>query len=175
VNNFYEATISAVKNPPQTAAWVLEPQLEEERPRDPCQPPPGGTQAPDAGLIAFAMAPRGPRLSLGRTCRIKSGRDFAQIKREGCRTVLGCMIANWQPCQPESRSRLGVITSGKIGGAVIRNRARRLLREAFRAHQHELSQPIDLILIARHSISGKRMSEVEKDLLSVLRKAKLLK
>ena len=67
------------------------------------------------------------------------------------------------------------MTSGKIGGAVVRNRARRLLREAFRLHQHDLSQPVDLILVARASIAGKNFGEVEKDFLNSLRKTGLLK
>ena len=70
---------------------------------------------------------------------------------------------------------MGVITSGKIGGAVIRSRARRLLRESFRLHQTELNQPLDLVLVARPSIVGKRFADVERDFLTTLRKAGLLK
>jgi ribonuclease P protein component len=56
----------------------------------------------------------------------------------------------------------------------VRSRARRLLRECFRLHQHDLRQPIDLVLVARPSILGKGFSEVEKDFLTTLRKAGLL-
>jgi ribonuclease P protein component len=70
---------------------------------------------------------------------------------------------------------LGVITAGKIGGAVVRNRARRLLRESFRLHQHDLSEPVDLVLVARQSIVGKGFADVERDFLTTLRKARLLK
>ena len=58
---------------------------------------------------------------------------------------------------------------------MVRNRARRLLRESFRLHQHELAQPVDLVLVARPSISGKGLADVEKDFLTTLRKAGLLK
>jgi ribonuclease P protein component len=114
------------------------------------------------------------RLRFGRAARIKQGRDFANVRREGERLVLGCLIANWHWLAGDSQSRLGVITSGKIGNAVVRNRARRLLREVFRLHQHELAQPVDLVLIARASIRGKGRAEVEKDFLTTLRKARLL-
>jgi len=71
--------------------------------------------------------------------------------------------------------RLGVVTSRKIGGAVVRSRARRLLRESFRQHQHELAQPVELVLVARPSIAGRAFAEVEKDFLMALNGANLLK
>jgi ribonuclease P protein component len=89
--------------------------------------------------------------------------------------VVGCLIANWQRLPAASASRLGVITAGKIGGAVVRNRARRLMRETFRLHQRELAGPVDLVLVARPSIVGKGFAEVERDFLTTLRRARLLK
>src|ERR1700742_3000472 len=114
------------------------------------------------------------RLKFGRAMRIKQGRDFSRVRKDGERLVYGCLIANWRKLPPESAPRLGVITSGKLGNAVVRNRARRLLREAFRSHQHDLAQPVDLVLVARASIVGKGFAEVEKDFLTTLRRAKLL-
>ena len=115
-----------------------------------------------------------PRLKFGRAMRIKQGRDFSRVRQEGERLVLGCMIANWRKLPADSTHRLGLVTSGKIGNAVVRNRARRLLREAFRRHQHDLTQPVDLVLVARNSIAGKEFAAVEKDFLTILRKAGLL-
>jgi ribonuclease P protein component len=88
--------------------------------------------------------------------------------------VCGCLIANWQAV-PAAASRLGVVTGARIGGAVVRSRARRLLRESFRLHQHELARPVDLVLVARPSIAGKGLAQVERDFLAALRKTGLLK
>jgi ribonuclease P protein component len=107
--------------------------------------------------------------------RLKQGRDFQRAKGQGKRLVQGCLIANWLELPAGSSTRLGVITSRKIGGAVIRNRARRLMRESFRLHQHEITQPVDLVLIARNSIVGKGIAEVERDYLTALQRARLLK
>jgi ribonuclease P protein component len=115
------------------------------------------------------------RLRFGRAARIKQGRDFARVRRVGERMVVGCLIANWQRLPADAASHLGVITAGKIGGAVVRNRARRLMRETFRLHQRELAGPVDLVLVARPSIVGKGFAEVERDFLVTLRKARLLK
>ncbi|MEI6390252.1 MAG: ribonuclease P protein component [Verrucomicrobiota bacterium] len=122
------------------------------------------------------MADETPRrLRLGRAARIKQSRDFGLVRQRGERLALGCLIANWRRLPAESPSRVGVITGRKIGGAVVRNRARRLLRETFRVHQHDLAGPVDLVLVARASIVGKPFAAVEKDVLTTLRKARLLK
>ena len=115
------------------------------------------------------------RFGFGREARLKTGRDFGVVRQKGQRLVNGCLIANWLRLPEGSTSRLGVITSGKIGHAVVRSRARRLLRESFRQHQKDLAQPLDLVLIARPSIAGKAFADVEKDFLTTLRKAGLLK
>jgi ribonuclease P protein component len=114
-----------------------------------------------------------PKASLGlpRARRIKQGRDFARARAEGRRLVQGCLIMNWIVLPPGSVSRVGVITMRKLGHAPARCRARRLLREAFRLRQHCLRAPVDLVLVARHSIAGRSYSEVERDFLSALQRA----
>jgi len=121
------------------------------------------------------MAAERPSLRFPRTMRLKLGRDFTGVRERGQRVAAGCLIANWQLLPGAAASRLGVITSRKLGSAVTRSRARRLLRETFRLHQHHLRQPVRMVLVARSSILGKQRAEVERDFLSALRKAKLLK
>ena len=113
------------------------------------------------------------RLPFPRSSRLKRPGEFARAKAEGRRLVCGCLIANVLPRPPGHTSRLGVVTSKKIGGAVVRSRARRLLRECFRLHQRELARPVDLVLVARPSIAGKKLADVELDLMRVLRQARL--
>ena len=114
-------------------------------------------------------------LGLPREMRIKQGRDFARIKSQGQRVYSGCLIANWLTLPAGSPTRLGVITGRKVGNAVVRSRARRLLREVFRIHQLKLTQPVDLVLVAQASIARKSFEEVERDFLAALRKAGLRK
>ena len=114
------------------------------------------------------------RRGLGRKSRLKLGRDFARVRQSGQRTVNGCLIANWLRLPQETASRVGVVVSKKVGGAVVRSRAKRLLRETFRVHQHELAEAVDLVLVARPSIAGRGFAEVEKDFLTTLRRAGLL-
>lgn len=115
------------------------------------------------------------RYRLRKDQRLKLGRDFARLRAEGRRMALGCLIANWLEAPGRSCSRVGVVVGRKVGDSTVRNRARRLLREVFRLHQWDLKLPVDLVLVARPSIVGKRYQEVEADFLQILGRAGLLR
>jgi ribonuclease P protein component len=104
---------------------------------------------------------------------LKQEGEFARARAQGRRLICGCLIANVLPRPGLPTARLGVVTGKKVGNAVARNRARRLMRESFRLHQHELAGPVDLVLVARPSIAGKKLAEVERDFLRVLRQARI--
>ena len=126
----------------------------------------GASRSRKAGPVACVWAAH---------LRLGQNRDFTRVRQQGERLALGCLIANWHRLPDGASPKLGVVTSRKIGGAVERSRARRLLRESFRLHQHELSQPVELVLVARNSIAGRDFAGVEKDFLAVLNRAGLLK
>jgi ribonuclease P protein component len=115
------------------------------------------------------------RLGLGRPQRLTQNRDFMRVRAQGQRLVVGCLIANWQALPEGAGPRLGVVTSKRIGNAVARSRARRLLRESFRHHQYELAKPVELVLVARPSIANCDYARVEQDFLTSLRRAGLWK
>ena len=117
-------------------------------------------------------APSHP-LGLPRERRITRGRDFMRARTEGQRLAVGCLLLNWADASG-GETRVGVITSRKIGKAVFRTRARRLLREAFRRNQHRVARKVDLVLVARASIVGKQFAGVEADFITALRRAGLL-
>jgi ribonuclease P protein component len=109
-----------------------------------------------------------------RSRRLKQSGEFARARTQGQRMVCGCLIANVLGRPGHPGARLGVVTSKKVGNAVARSRARRLLRESFRLHQHELKGPVDLVLVARPSIAGKKFADVERDFLRVVKQAGLV-
>jgi len=116
-----------------------------------------------------------PRLRLTRAMRIRQRRDFARLRQTGQRIAVGSLVLNWKELPNNSLSRMAVITTKKLGPAIIRTRARRLLRECFRLHQHDLRTPLEMVLVARRGMLGKKLTAVEADYLSALRSANLLK
>jgi ribonuclease P protein component len=114
------------------------------------------------------------RQGFGRAMRIKHGRDFARVREQGERLACGCIVANWLRLPAGSATRLGVVAGAKIGGAVVRSRVKRLLRESFRLHRAGFDGPVELVLVARPSIAGKNYAEVERDFLVAMRRARLL-
>ncbi len=65
--------------------------------------------------------------------------------------------------------RLGLSVSRRVGGAVRRNRWKRLLREAFRLHRGELPVGIDLVVIPRAAVEPK-LEELAHSLVRLARR-----
>lgn len=72
-------------------------------------------------------------------------------------------------------SRLGVSAGKRVGGAVQRNRAKRLLREAFRQVKRRLGGTFDMILVARPDTARAGLPQVQAELESLLQRARLVK
>ena len=87
-------------------------------------------------------------LTFPQSRRIKAPAEFDRVyarKRSASDAVLIVYACENTLGHP----RLGCSVSRKVGGAVIRNRYKRLFREAFRLNQHELPVGVDLIVIPR--------------------------
>ena len=65
--------------------------------------------------------------------------------------------------------RLGITATRRIGGAVVRNRARRRVRELFRRYAAALVDPgVDLVVNVRHGCANGVWAEVEGDFVRCL-------
>ena len=79
------------------------------------------------------------------------------------------------PCH-RPLNRIGLTTGKKIGGSVVRSRARRLMREAYRLIESEYGVCYGnlIVIAARARIAGAGMEEVKLDLLNCMRKLGLV-
>ena len=71
----------------------------------------------------------------------------------------------------DERPRLGFVAGKGVGGAVDRNRAKRLLREASRGCEAVVAPGWDLLLIARKPLAAAELPAVRKALFDLLRRA----
>lgn len=92
-----------------------------------------------------------PPLRFPKSARLSHASEFARLKREG-RSLHGkLMVLSLLKAEPDTETRIGIITSRRVGGAVSRNRVRRRLREVVRATRPHLARGFWLVLIARQS------------------------
>ena len=115
--------------------------------------------------------------------RLSKSEDFARIYRAGKSVANKYLVLYYfdrlssDTMNEEGCSRVGFSVSKRVGGAVERNRVKRVLREAFRMNADSIKGGMDFVLIARTPIVDLLESEgfgaIEGKLIEVFQKASL--
>lgn len=107
------------------------------------------------------------------TVSLKENRIFRRLYAKGKSGVSPTMVLY---CRKNGRkeSRLGLTVGTKLGGAVVRNRVRRRLREIYRLHEGELLPGYDIVVVARVRAVHSRYAVLERDFLRLAKKLQLL-
>jgi ribonuclease P protein component len=85
--------------------------------------------------------------------RLSRSAEFERVYRQGRSTANRHLVLYMFPNPSVERPRLGLSVSRKVGGAVERNRVKRLLREAFAQAEGELRAGQDVVVVARPSVA----------------------
>jgi ribonuclease P protein component len=81
--------------------------------------------------------------------RLSRSAEFERVYRHGRSSANRHLVLYTFPNAAQSRPRLGLSVSRKVGGSVERNRVKRLLREAFARAEPDLKPDQDVVLVAR--------------------------
>lgn len=115
-----------------------------------------------------------PDQGLARHQRLTRSADFQAAYEAGRKHVGRYMVLYTLP-RPDGALRLGVVSSRKVGGAVQRNRARRLLREVFRQNRFHMQGQVDIVLVARAALLTAGNAQIENELTALAQRAGLMK
>ena len=104
---------------------------------------------------------------------LKQNYESRRLYQKGASSAGNCMVLY---CRKNKlgHNRLGLTASVKLGHAVVRNRARRRLREVYRLNSSRLSTGWDIILVARSRTVTVSWKELNDTFLRLCRKLDLL-
>lgn len=107
------------------------------------------------------------------TYRIKQNYEFRRLYRRGQSAATPFLVVYALKTR-RPVNRIGLTVSPKLGGAVVRNRIKRLLREAYRLHEHEIMRSYDFIIVARTRMVGTDCSRTERELMRAMKRLGLV-
>jgi ribonuclease P protein component len=88
------------------------------------------------------------QFSFHKSERLAKRPQFEKVMTKGIRKRVGSICILFLLPNGLSRKRLGIIASKKIGNAVVRNRAKRKIREAFRRIKDRINPGMDVVVIS---------------------------
>lgn len=106
--------------------------------------------------------------------RLTKNFEFKNVYKAGKRW--SCHFFNMYTLKKKGNSiRLGISVSKRVGKSVVRNKTKRRIREAFRKNVPKMKKGFDIVISAKPAINSADFHEIEKELIRLLKKGRLLK
>lgn len=103
-------------------------------------------------------------MKLPRSRRITHRADFLRVKEAGGSLQGRFLTLGYLSDETLAEPfRLGLITTKRLGGAVVRNRVRRRLRGVIHRTGHRIARPHWLVLVARSAAATASSAQLEKE------------
>jgi ribonuclease P protein component len=115
-----------------------------------------------------------PKCKLPKKIKLKHNSNFQAVYKTG-RSFANKMAVLYVVPAEAGNGCIGFAAGKRLGCAVVRNRVKRLLREAYRLNQHRIRAEYNLILVGRQRAVGADYSSVAKAFLDLCGKARILK
>lgn len=165
-----EANVSTEQPTTQAHARVSRPHEQRQRSSGVEAPARQGTQAANGQHSTETTLLRRPSANQGlpKAKRIRRRVEFLKVERVGRRRAGTCFVVIVNP-RPSGNSRLGITASRRVGGAVVRNRVKRLVREFFRRHEQRIVPAQDVLVIAKPQAAEASYANVKRELSAALK------
>ena len=161
-----EADLSAKNAPSRQGARLPRPDEDHRGSTDRCRAPSARSQAADG--LTNERGATAPRLVM-----LSSPKDFQALQGDGTVRSHPLLVARFLRTDLEA-TRFGLSTGKRLGGAVVRNRVRRRLREALRALAPSFQPGWDVLFIARPAIVDASHEDVTEAVRRLLRRGEVL-
>lgn len=112
-------------------------------------------------------------LGLPRSRILKKKKDFQAVYSRG-KSHANRFLVLYVLKTANLSGRVGFAAGKKLGNAVVRNRVKRILRECYRLHQHELEEGAALLLVGRRAAAEAHCRDVEKAFLALAKRAGIM-
>ncbi|MEG1686275.1 MAG: ribonuclease P protein component [Angelakisella sp.] len=106
---------------------------------------------------------------MARFAVLNENRDFLRLYKRG-KSLVHPVLVTYLQKNRQGVTRVGITASKKVGGAVQRNRAKRLIRAAWRENGALVPPGYDIVFVARTRTVGCRMRQVSKAMAEQLKK-----
>ena len=106
--------------------------------------------------------------------RLTKTREYQEVYRKGTRWVGRAFVCYVVQRQGQGR-RFGMAVSRRVGGAVVRNRVKRYIRETYRTQREHLIDDFSMVVVARHAAASMSYGECEAAIGGLFRKGHVLR
>lgn len=106
--------------------------------------------------------------------KLKKNYEFKKVYNEG-RYYVEKYVVMYIIMNNSASNRVGFSVSKKVGNSVVRNRVKRLMKEVYRKFADNTKSGYDMVFTARAGSGSADYRSIEKNMISILNKAKLKK
>lgn len=105
-----------------------------------------------------------------KSARLRRRGEFLRVQGGGRKIHTDSFLVFVLPQDVPGPARVGITASRKLGGAVVRNRVKRLVREAFRRHRLLFPSGLDVVFVAKKHAAEAQYDQVVREIEKLCRR-----
>lgn len=114
--------------------------------------------------------PNRPRQRFPKSAKLRVSGDFTRVREHGKSSQARLLRVGLLKTDATMASRIGIITSKRVGGAVVRNKVRRRLRELARVTLSQIVPGCLIVIVAKSAAANASFQELKAEWLLLARR-----